>query len=86
MVSAHVVPLNGAVLDCVIQQCARDLERLGHYGQVTLKSDQESAIVDVLREVSRTFEGLVERCQSIRWLQTPSRTGSLSAESGQSRR
>ena len=40
MVSAHVVPLKGALLDWVIQQCARDLERLGHYGQVTLKYDQ----------------------------------------------
>ena len=27
MVSAHVVPLKGAVLDWVIQQCLRDLER-----------------------------------------------------------
>ena len=52
MVSAHVVPLKGSVLDWVIQQCARDLERLGHYGQVTLKSDQEAAIVDVLREIA----------------------------------
>ena len=51
MVSAHVVPLNGAVIDWVIQQCARDWERLGHYGQVTLKSDQGAAIVDVLREI-----------------------------------
>ena len=56
MVSAHVVPLKGAVLDWVIQQCARDLERLGHYGQVTLKSDQEAAIVDVLREIAK-FRG-----------------------------
>ena len=38
MVSAHVVPLKGA--------------RLGHCGQVTLKSDQEAAIVDVLREIA----------------------------------
>ena len=52
MVSAHVVPLKGAVIDWAIQQCARDLERLGHYGQVTLKSDQEAAIVDVLREIA----------------------------------
>ena len=52
MVSAHVVPLKGAVLDWVIQQCARDLERLGHCGQVTWKSDQEPAIVDVLRDVA----------------------------------
>ena len=46
MFSAHLVPLKGAVM---IQQCARDLERLGHYGQITLKSDQEAAIVDVRR-------------------------------------
>ena len=52
MVSAHVVPLKGAVIDWVIQQCAQDLERLGHYGQKTLKSDQEAAIVDVLREIA----------------------------------
>ena len=52
MVSAHVVPLKEAVLDWVIQQCARDLERLGHCGQVTLKSDQEPAIVCALREVA----------------------------------
>ena len=51
-VSAHVVPLKGAVIGWVIQQRARDLERLGHHGQVTLKSDQEPAIIDVLREVA----------------------------------
>ena len=37
LVSAHVVPLKGAAIDWVIQQCARDLERLGHLGQVTLE-------------------------------------------------
>ena len=51
MVSAHVLPLKGAVLDWVIQQCARDLERLGHSGSVTFKYDQEAA-VDVLREIA----------------------------------
>ena len=56
MVSAHMVPVKGAVIDRVIQQCARDLERLGHYGQITLKSDQEPAIVDVLREIAN-FRG-----------------------------
>ena len=56
MVSAHVVPVKGAVIDWVIQQCARDLERLGHYGQITLVSDQEPAIVDVLREIAN-FRG-----------------------------
>ena len=48
--------LKGTVLDWVIQQRARDLERLGHYGQVTLKSDQETAIVDVLREIANLRE------------------------------
>ena len=52
MVSAHVVPVKGAVIDWVIQQWARDLERLGHHGQITLKSDQEPAIVDWLREMA----------------------------------
>ena len=36
----------------MIQQCARDLERLEHHGQVTLKTDQETAIVDVLTEIA----------------------------------
>ena len=48
--------MKGAVIDWVIQQCARDLERLGHDGQITLKSDQEPAIVDVLREIAN-FRG-----------------------------
>ena len=52
MVSAHVVPFKGAVIDWVIQQCARDLERLGHDGQIILKSDQEPAIVEKDRESS----------------------------------
>ena len=52
MVSAHVVPSKGTVVDWVIQRCARDVERLGHYGQITLKSDQAPAIVDVLKEVA----------------------------------
>ena len=59
MVSAHVVPLKGAVIEWVIQQCDRDLERLGHYVQITLKSDQEQAIVHVLKEIAnlRGFRG-----------------------------
>ena len=52
-ISAHVVPLKGAVIEWVmIQHCARDLEHLGHNGQITLKPDQEPATVDVLREIA----------------------------------
>ena len=37
----------------MIQQCGvRELERLGHFGQISLKSNQEPAIVDVLREIA----------------------------------
>ena len=52
MVSAHVVPLKGAAIEWVIQQCARDLERLGHHGQVTLEFDKKPAIVDALKEIA----------------------------------
>ena len=52
MVSAHVVPMKGAIVEWVVRQCVRDLERIGHYGQVTLRSDQELEIVDVLREIA----------------------------------
>ena len=55
MVSVHVVPVRGSVIGWVIQKCARDLERLGHRGQITLKSDQEPAIVDVLKEIPFFF-------------------------------
>ena len=51
-VSAHVVPLKGAVIDWVIKQCAQDLEQMGYFGQITLMSDQEAAVVDVWREIA----------------------------------
>ena len=85
MVSAHVVPLKGAVIDWVIQQCARDLERLGHCGQITLKSDHETAILDVLKEIANL-------CGSVGMLFEHSpvadsqSNGLLRAESGQLRR
>ena len=85
MVSAHVVPLKGAVLDSVIQQCARDLERLGHYGQVTLKSDQEAAIVDVLRDIANLRGSRGTLLEHSRVADSQS-NGSLSAESGQLRK
>ena len=36
----------------MVHQCARDLERSGHYGQATLKSDHQSVIVDVWKEIA----------------------------------
>ena len=52
MVSAHVVPLKGAVIDRVIQQCCSRFGTIGTLWSDTLKSDQEPAIVDVLKEIA----------------------------------
>ena len=36
----------------MIQQCCRDLEKMGYWDEITLKSDQEVAIRDVLQEIA----------------------------------
>ena len=43
MTVAHVVPMNGADMEWVTDQAARDLLRFGIHGNVILKSDQEPA-------------------------------------------
>ena len=53
MTVAHVVPHKGAGVEWLGEQIARDLHRLGAHGRVVLKSDQEAAIVDVLKEVAK---------------------------------
>ena len=53
MLAAHVVPSKGAGVDWVVRQLVRDVERMGHHGKVTLRSDQEPALVDLLRHVAR---------------------------------
>ena len=86
MVSGHMVSLmKGAVIDWVIQQCARDSERLGHNGQITLKSDQEPAIMDVLKEIANlcASRGMLSEQSPAADSQS---NGSLWAESGQLRR
>ena len=50
---AHVVPMKGADMEWVTEQAARDLLRFGIQGDVILKSDQEPATVDVLKEISK---------------------------------
>ena len=49
---ARVLSQKGSILAGVIQQCARDLERLGHKDQVTWKSNEEPSIVDVLKAIA----------------------------------
>ena len=53
MTVAHVVPYKGAGVEWLGEQMVRDLHRLGAHGKVVLKSDQEPAIVDVLRDVAK---------------------------------
>ena len=53
MIGAHVVPCKGAETEWVQQQIVRDLQKVGHYGRVVLKSDQEPAIVDVLKAAAK---------------------------------
>ena len=52
MTSAHVVPCKGADVEWLTKQCKRDIQKCGHYGPVTLRSDQEPAIIEVLRGVA----------------------------------
>ena len=53
MTVSHVVPVNGADHEWVTEQLGRDLLKLGHHGDLILKSGQEPAVVDLLREVAR---------------------------------
>ena len=49
----YVLPMKGADMEWVTEQVARDLLRFGIHGDGILKSDQEPAIVDVLKEISK---------------------------------
>ena len=53
MTVAHVVPVKGGDQEWVAEQLVRDLLKFGHHGDLILKSDQEPAVVDLLREVAR---------------------------------
>ena len=49
-VGAHVVAVKGAV-DWVAERVCEDIKNFGHCGTVSLKSDQESALKDLVHEV-----------------------------------
>ena len=53
MTVAHVVPLKGAEQEWVAEQVVRDLLNIGHHGALTLKTDQEPAIIDLMRSVAK---------------------------------
>ena len=53
MMLARVVPFNRGGVDWLVGQLLRDLRKMGVHGKVTLKSDQENAILDVLNDVCK---------------------------------
>ena len=59
MTVSHMVPVNGGDHEWFAEQLTRDILMLGLQGDVTLRSDQELAIVDLLKRVAKL--GGVER-------------------------
>ena len=61
-VLAHVVPYKGGGVEWVIDQLEKGLRKFGIHGKVILNSDQENAILDVLKDLakSRAKDGLQE--------------------------
>ena len=44
LLSAHAVPMKGAVVEWTALQVVRDLERLGHHGRLVIRCDQEAPL------------------------------------------
>ena len=49
----HVVPAKGAGVEWTVKQIIKDLQKMGLHGTVVLKSDQEPAIVDLMKSVAK---------------------------------
>jgi hypothetical protein len=51
--AGHVVDSKGASADNAVKQVLRDLRKMGHYGDIKVRMDQESALSDLFRAVGR---------------------------------
>ena len=51
--AGHVVDSKGSGTEQAVEQVLRDLRRMGHHGKVVVKTDQEAAIMDLLRTVAQ---------------------------------
>ncbi len=51
--AGHVVSSKGSGTQEAVGQVLRDLRRMGHHGKIVVKTDQESAIIDLLRTVAK---------------------------------
>ena len=52
-VAAHVVDNKGSGTRKAVGLILRDLRRMGHYGKIVVETDQEAAIIDLLRVVAQ---------------------------------
>ena len=80
--AAHVLDAKGAGAEYAIRQVLRDLRKTGHYGDLKVRMDQESALPDLFRAVARergtarivlTHAARSERCRGTRAHPTESR-------------
>ena len=51
--AAHIVDVKGAGAEYAIRQVLRDLRKMGHYGDLKVRMDQESALSDLFRAAAR---------------------------------
>ena len=51
--AAHIVDAKGASANSAVRQVLRDLRKMGHYGDIKVRSDQESSIADLFRAVAK---------------------------------
>ena len=51
--AGHVVDVKGASDEHAVKQVLRDLRKMGHYGRLRVKMDQESSLSDLFRTVAR---------------------------------
>ena len=51
--AGHVVDAKGAGAEHAVKQVLKDLLKMGHYGQLKVKMDQESSLTDLFKAVAR---------------------------------
>ena len=57
---AHIVPMKGNV-DMVAEKLALDIEDMGHKDEVTVKSDQEPALLDLVNAIAKSRRGITHK-------------------------
>ena len=51
--AARIVDAKGASANSAVRQVLCDLRKMGHYGDIKVRSDQESSIADLFRAVAK---------------------------------